>query len=72
MATFTIEIQELVPNYLHVTVEADNLDAAIKQAKEEAALDPNWCLDWENVRPEKVTGAWEGESAYCGNDLLAK
>ncbi len=68
MAKFTIELTELVPNYGHVTVDAETLDEAIALAKDTDC--DNWELDWQCSRGADVTGAWEGEEAYNGKVLL--
>lgn len=71
MPKFTIERQFLVPHYRHTTYEAATLAEALQLAEQ----DQNWnnqVADYDNSRPDETTGAWEGEEAYSGPDLLAK
>ena len=65
---YTIEVMQLVPNYVQVEIEADNLHEAIAKAKEYDGDD--WALDWECARHVQAVSAWEGD-AYNGPDLMA-
>ena len=65
---YTIEIIQLVPNRVYVTVEADNLHEAIAQAQEYDGDD--WELDWDNTTNKEVESACEGEHEHVGRDLL--
>lgn len=70
MPQFTIEMTFDVPHYRQKTYEAATLEEALAQAK----ADDDWdhqIADYDCCGPERVTGAWEGDTAYRGKDLLA-
>lgn len=69
MPKFTIERQFLVPHYRHATYNAPDLATALKMAEEDQDWDRQ-IADYDNSRPEETTGAWEGDDAYHGPDLL--
>ena len=65
---YTIEMTFDVPHYRQHVYEADSLEDAIRQAKE----DNNWEdqeKEYDCSGPERITGIWEGEEAYVGEDL---
>ncbi|WP_024516987.1 hypothetical protein [Bradyrhizobium sp. Tv2a-2] len=69
MPKFTIERTYDVPHYRHETYEAPDLEAALKMDAE----NDDWegqKADWETTGPERVTGAWAGDSAYVGEQLI--
>lgn len=71
MPRFTIESQFLIPVYRHETYDAPTLEAARQMAID----DDNWDAsktDYNSCGPTEVTGAWEGETAYAGPNLLAE
>ncbi|MCK1543328.1 hypothetical protein IVB12_15540 [Bradyrhizobium sp. 179] len=70
MPKFTIERTYDVPYYRHTTYEADTLEQALKMDAE----NQNWegsKADWDSSSDERVTGAWESDEAYSGEDLTA-
>lgn len=70
MPQFTIESQFLVPIYRsHATYEAATPAEALRMAFE----DDNWDAsktDYDSCRETEITGAWEGEEAHVGSNLL--
>jgi hypothetical protein len=71
MPTFTIERTYDVPHFRQETYEAASIEEALKMD----AKNDEWegqKADWDCCGPERVTGAWEGDRAYVGKDLLSK
>lgn len=67
MKTFSVEVTWRVPEYVHLTVEAETPEDAIEKALSEVARDPNRYernLDYDTCGPDVVTGLWEGDEAY--------
>lgn len=68
MPKFTIERSYDVPYYRQETYEADSLEEAVKMDEE----NQNWdgaSACWDGCTDDKITGAWEGDQAYAGEDL---
>lgn len=70
MPKFTIERTFDVPHYRHVTYDAPDLETALKMDAENDDWD-NQKEDFDCSGPERVIGAWKGEDAYSGPDLMA-
>jgi hypothetical protein len=68
MKTFTIEMTFDVPHYRQHTYEAGTLEEAIRLAREDHDWDDQKA-DFDCSSPERITGAWEGDEAYNGQDL---
>lgn len=67
MKPYTVEVTWRVPEYIHLTVEADTPARAIERARAEAANNPDAyqrTLDYENCGPDVITGLWEGDEPY--------
>ena len=67
MKTFSAEVTWLVPEYVHLTIEAETPERAIEKALAEVAGDPDRyerTLDYDTCGPDTVTGLWEGDEAY--------
>jgi hypothetical protein len=60
-----------VPNFRHVTIAAATVADAIAAAIANDDDPGEWKLDYESARPPKATGAWIGENAYRGVNLMA-
>jgi hypothetical protein len=72
MAKFTVEVTFYLPVYTHVTVEAENPEAAAHAAKEHIENN-GWDSqkhDYDCSSSEYVTGIWQGEEAYGGKSRL--
>jgi hypothetical protein len=70
MPRFTIEQTFMVPHSRRRTYDARDLDDALRQA----AADDDWedqSKDYDGSTDAKFTGAWRGDLAYVGPDLLA-
>ena len=70
MPEFTIERQFLIPKYRYETYEAADLETALQMDAE----NDNWDVErtgWGGCI-EKVTGAWAGDQAHVGPDLINK
>lgn len=63
MPKFTIERQYLVPEFQHVTVEADTPEAAMQLAMDSDDWEGSK-TDYESARPHYITAAWTGEAAH--------
>ena len=71
MTTYTVEVTWNVPEYIHVTVEAERPERAMELALAEAADNPDGyrrTLDYDNSGQNDVTGLWEGDEAYPDAD----
>ena len=69
MTRYTVEITNLVPEFLHIEVDAESPEQAIEQAQSEAS--ENWEgaeLSYEGAGQNIVTGIWEGE-AYATRSM---
>jgi len=67
MKPYTLEVTWRVPEYIHLTVEADTPTQAIERALAEAVNNPDAykrTLDYENCGPDVITGLWEGDEPY--------
>ena len=67
MKPYTVEVTWRVPEYTHLTVQADTPEQAIERALEEVANDPDAhprTMDYEGCGPDVITGLWEGDEAY--------
>ena len=67
MKPYTVEVTWRVPEYTHLTVQADSPAQAIERALTEVADNPDAherTLDYESCGPDVVTGLWEGDEAY--------
>ena len=67
MKPYTVEVTWRVPEYTHLTVQADTPAEAIERALAEVANDPDAyqrTFDYENCGPDVVTGLWEGDEPY--------
>jgi hypothetical protein len=63
----TVEVTWRVPEYTHLTVQADTPEQAIERALEKVASNPDACertLDYDSCGADVVTGLWEGDEAY--------
>jgi len=66
MKPYTVEVTWRVPEYTHLTVQADSPTQAIELALARVADNPDAherTLDYESCGPD-VTGLWEGNEAY--------
>lgn len=70
MTTFTIERQYLLPIYQHITIEAPDVETAMREAMDESIH------GWEGSKEALdsctshcITGAWESDDAYTGKAL---
>ena len=61
MTTYTVEKTYLLPNYRHVTLEADSPADAARLALADDNDSADWKHDYDCARPEEVTGVWIGE-----------
>jgi hypothetical protein len=69
MRNYTVEVTYLVPVYKHVTVKANSAEGAAKAALADDCWDGGK-TDWDNCRPEFITGIWLGkDAAYSGIEL---
>ena len=67
MQSCTVEVTWRVPEYTHLTVQADTPTQAIELALAELANDPDAHprkFDYEGSGPDVITGLWEGDEAY--------
>ncbi len=67
MKPYTVEVTWRVPEYTHLTVQADTPAEAIERALAEVANNPDAyqrTFDYENCGPDVVTGLWEGDEPY--------
>jgi hypothetical protein len=65
--TYTVEVTWRVPEFVHLTVEANSPDEARAKALAEVAEHPDRFerkFDYETCGPDEVTGIWEGDEAY--------
>ncbi len=69
MPLYTIEMAYDVPNYRQHTYEAASLAEALALAKADDQWDDSK-PDYDCASVERVTGAWAGDTAYRGRDLL--
>lgn len=69
MPAFTIETTFDVPHYRHTTYEAATLEEALALA----GADQEWShqkADYDSSGAERQTGAWAGDTAYHGAQLI--
>ena len=67
MKPYTVEVTWRVPEYTHLTVQADSPAQAIELALAQVADNPDAherTLDYECCGADVVTGLWEGDEAY--------
>jgi hypothetical protein len=67
MQSYTVEVTWRVPEYTHLTVQADSAEQAIELALAKVADNPDdhkRKLDYESCGADVVTGLWEGDEAY--------
>jgi hypothetical protein len=69
MPQFTIETTYDVPHFRHTTYEADTLEAALALAAADQEWD-NQKADFDASGEERQTGAWAGDTAYHGAQLI--
>lgn len=71
MPKFTVEMTYRLPVYRQETYEAPTLEAAIAMAR----ADDNWDSsknDYDCSGGEYVSGAWNGDDAYSGDNLFSE
>ena len=74
MQTYTVEVSWTVPEYVHITVEANTPIEAMDKALARVAENPDQFqrkLDYESCGPDLVTGLWEGDRAYPSDSAKA-
>ena len=67
MKPYTVEVTWRVPEYTHLTVQADSPGQAIQRALKKVADNPDAherTLDYDSCGADVVTGLWEGNEAY--------
>jgi hypothetical protein len=67
MQSYTVEVTWRVPEYTHLTVQADSPEQAVTLALEKVADNPDAherTLDYDCCGADVGTGLWEGDEAY--------
>lgn len=61
---FTVEVQQLIPEWRHVPIEADTVEQAIEKALTCDFGEHMAELDYDTARPTTVSQVWTGDKAY--------